>query len=101
MTTKGDTDKPVLVDREYVKGINRHSVWVYRYKDRKAGIDRNFDVYGDQYHCFVYDSTGNYIDLGSGEGMNTKWYPTLTEAKKQVDRYLMGITREELCLATE
>ena len=92
-----DNDTIKLVDRNYPKGINRHSEWVYEYNGKKAGIDRNFDVYGDQYHCFAYSSDGKRITHGAGEGMNTKWYPTLTQARKQVERYLTGISAKTLC----
>jgi len=94
-----NADKMNLVSRDTYRGINRHSEWVFEYNGKKAGIDRNHDILGANYHCFVYDKTGNRIIMGNGEGSNTKWYSTLKEAKKYVERYLTGITKEQLCLA--
>ena len=93
-------------------GINPHSTWIFEYVIRirlhdkttlipiRAGIDRNHDVYGANYHCFsMRESTNGWlITSGAGEGWNTKWYNNLGLAKRQVARYLKSrIMVDRLC----
>ena len=72
-----------LVNRHISRGINLYLVWTYKQNGRYAGIDRNFDVFGDKYYCFE----GN---RGHGEGFDTIWYPSLEAARRVVQKYLNG-----------
>lgn len=75
------------------KGINRHTTWIYSGNGRHAGIDKNWDVYNEpegkpgMFYCFEIQDLKRY---SHGEGLETIWYSTLSEAKKVVKDYLGG-----------
>lgn len=97
-------------------GINSHSEWIFERtwnfrigKEKhtgiaRAGIDRNHDIYGANYHCFGLHKIGDKWVMinGNGEGANTKWYSNLGLAKRQIGRYLKGkIKCDQLCYVGE
>lgn len=80
-----------LVKRYTSRGINPHVTWIYEQYGRYAGIDRNSDIYGNNYYCFeVRLVNGRIEEIGHGEGSGTIWYPTLESARNVVQKYLNG-----------
>ena len=74
-----------LVKRYTSKGINPHLTWIYERYGRYAGIDRNFDVLGNNYYCFdARLVNGKVQETGHGEGSETLWYPSLEAARRVV-----------------
>jgi hypothetical protein len=70
-----------FVGRHQSKGINNHLTWVYKLGEKYAGVDRNFHMMDNKYHCFEGE-------LGHGEGSDTVWYPSLKAAREVVRQYL-------------
>lgn len=66
-----------LMGKYTAKGICKHTVWLFVENGRVIGVNRNHDVFGDQYHI---------SEPPSGEGCGTIWYPNLETAKREVER---------------
>ncbi len=67
-----------LIDKYNDKGINKHTIWIFKEKDREIGINHNHDVLG--YNYYIFDNNR------CGENCGTIWYPTLKIAKLEVKR---------------
>jgi len=68
-----------LVRQYRSKGIDRHTVWIFKEGEREIGINRNHDVGGEQFYIFEAGQL-------HGEGCETIWYPTLEAAEREVQR---------------
>lgn len=68
-----------LVEKYGMKGIHKHSEWIFEQGGRKIGINKNHDVYGANHYIFEGDKM-------HGEGCSTIWYSSLEKAKKEVQK---------------